>query len=97
MPVPRGDRLTHATESATNVDTDGSGQTSITVNDLKSIPDDTYATAEAGGGYVVNVDSVSGNSVTVTIYSSGGTSGAELAAETNVTDLTDVTVSAFGK
>lgn len=86
----------HASASVSNVDTDGSGDTEIVVGGLRQIEDAADVTANATGGYVANVQSVTGNSVTVRIFESAG-SAAALSAVTNGTDVTDVTVEAVGQ
>jgi hypothetical protein len=88
--------LTVGTAEATNVDTDASGQTTVTVSELKAIEDPTDVRAYASGGYLVNVMSVSDQDVTVEVRASAGTSGTELPLVTSGTDVTDVYVVAEG-
>lgn len=78
-----------------DVDTDGNGDVTITVTELRQIESAADAQASAAGGYVANVQSVDGNSVTVRIFEDAGAAGA-LSASTEGTDLTDVHVSAVG-
>jgi len=82
-------------ETVTGVDTDASGQVVIAVAELRHIESTADAHAEAAGGYLANVDGVSGNDVTVTLYQASGTD-TELAAVTGSSGVTDVTVSAEG-
>jgi len=88
--------LTVGTAEATDVDTDASGQTTVTVSELKLIEDPTDVRAYASGGYLVNVMSVSDQDVTVEVRASEGTSGNELPLVTDGTDVTDVYVVAEG-
>jgi len=86
----------HASASASNVDTDGNGDVEIVVGGLRSIEDPADASAQATGGYTANVQSVSGNAVTVRIFQSAGSSAAH-SAVSNGSDVTDVYVSAVGQ
>lgn len=88
--------LQTGTAEATSVDTDGNGQTTVSVSELKLIEDPTDVRAYASGGYLVNVVSVSDQDVTVEILASGGTSGNALTPVANETDVTDVYVVAEG-
>lgn len=84
-------------EIVTGVDTDGSGQAVITVTGLRQIESPADVTAQAAGGYLVNVLSVSGNDVTVEVRASAGTAGNELPLVTGTADVTDVHINAFGQ
>lgn len=79
-----------------NVDTDASGDVQITVGGLRQIEDQADVSASASGGYVANVQSVSGNTVTVRIFQSGG-SATVMSAVTGGTDVTDVKVHSTGQ
>lgn len=85
----------HATETVTGVDTDASGDVEVNVSDLRQIESPNDVSAQAAGGYVANVQSVSGNVVTVRIFQSAG-AAAEMAAVTDGTGVTDLWVSAVG-
>jgi hypothetical protein len=84
-----------ATEMATGVNTDGNGDAEVTVSDLSHIESPAYANAQAAGGYVANVQSVDGNTVTVRIYQGGG-ADTELSAVTGTDGVTDLHVRAEG-
>jgi hypothetical protein len=86
----------HASESVSDVDTDGSGDTEVVVGGLRQIEDAADVSAQATGGYTTNVQSVTGNSVTVRIFESAG-SAASLSPVTGGSDVTDVNVSAVGQ
>lgn len=86
-PHTRSSRV--ATLSQDNVDTDGSGDFTLTFTDLREIPSIDDVSVQAEGGYVANPQSVSGNTVTVRLYESAG-SAAALAANTSGTDVTNV-------
>ena len=76
---------------ASDIDTDSSGDVTLTIPYVKKIVEPSVkATAE--GGYVANVQSVSGNQVTIRIYQSAGSAGA-LAAVTSASDVTILHVS----
>lgn len=85
----------HASTTASAVDTDASGDTTVTVGELRHIDSAADVEASATGGYVANVQSVSGNEVTVRIFQSAG-AAAEMAAVTGTADVTDLHVSAVG-
>lgn len=90
----RNYRNAHQEQAA--VDTDGNGDVTITVSELRSIPSVAHVTAGASGGFVASVQSVSGNQVTVRIFQDAGAAG-ELAAVTNTADATDVHINATGR
>lgn len=90
------ERQTSQEVAATNVDTDGSGDFSITFGDLRNIDSKGDVFAQAEGGYVVNVQSVSGNTVTFRVFESAGNAAA-LSATTSGTDVTAVNAKAFGQ
>lgn len=81
--------------SSTSVDTDGSGDVTVTVGELRHIDHVADVDVSVSGGYVGSVQSVSGNDVTVRIFESAG-SNAEMAAVTSGSDVTDVYVRAKG-
>lgn len=81
--------------TASSVDTDGSGDVDVSVGELRTIESAADAEASASGGYVANVQSVSGNTVTVRIYQGGG-ADATLNPVTGTADVTDVHVRAEG-
>jgi len=85
----------HASTTATGVDTDASGDVVVTVSQLRNIESPADASANAAGGYVANVQSVSGNGVTVRIFQDAGAAG-EMAAVTGTNGVTDVHVEATG-
>jgi hypothetical protein len=84
-----------ASTTATGVDTDASGDAEVTVGDLRAIEHAADVDASAAGGYVANVQSVDGNTVTVRIFQGGG-ADAELSAVTGTNGVTDVHVRAEG-
>lgn len=84
-----------ASTTATGVDTDGSGDTQVTVSELRHIESPADVTASAAGGYVASIQSVSGNTVTVRLFEDAGAAG-ELAAVTGTNGVTDVHVHAEG-
>lgn len=88
--------LSRDTVAASAVDTDGSGDTTITFDGLRSIEGAYSVNVDAAGGYVANVQSVSGNEVTVRVYQGGG-AGSELAAVTGGTGVTDLYAEAVGQ
>lgn len=79
----------------TGVDTDASGDVTVSLGALRHIESPGDANAQASGGYVANVQSVSGNEVTVRIFQSAG-SEAELVAVTGGSGVTDLHVEAEG-
>lgn len=83
------------TETVTDIDTDASGDVTVTVDELRQIEEPNDATAQAAGGYVANVQSVDGNEVTFRIFQGGG-SASELSAVADGTDVTDLWVRALG-
>lgn len=87
------------TASATGVNTDASGDVTLTFNGLRKIDSQEDVSVEASGGYVCNVQSVSGNSATVRIFEApqGGTSSTSLVAVTSGTSVTDIHGRAFGQ
>lgn len=85
----------HASTTSTGVETDGNGDVTVTVSDLRTIESAADVTASATGGYVANVQSVSGNQVTVRIFEDAGAAGA-LAPVTGTAGVTDVHVTAVG-
>ena len=78
------------------VDTDASGDTTVTFDGLREIDSPTDVEVQALGGYVANVQSVSGNKATVRIYQGGG-ADTELAAITGTNGVTDLHAEAVGK
>lgn len=85
----------HASTTVTGVDTDGSGDVTVTLSDLRHIEDPADVQAQATGGFTANVQSVSGNSVTVRIFESAGSAAAH-APVTSGSGVTDLHVSAVG-
>ena len=83
------------TETVTDIDTDASGDVTVTVSELRQIDDPADVSAQAAGGYVANVQSVSGNEVTFRIYQGGG-ADTELAPITGSSGVTDLWVRAVG-
>lgn len=88
-------RKREVTDVVTAVDTDGSGQFTHTVGDLRSLDGPEQVDASAAGGYVVNCVSVSDNTATFELRYGGG-AGAELDLVTSGTDVTDVHIRAMG-
>lgn len=84
-----------ASTTVTGVDTDGSGDVTVTVGDLRQIEHPGDVDVQAAGGYTANVQSVSDNQVTVRIFQSAGSAAAH-APVTSTTDVTDVHVGAVG-
>jgi|APHM01.1.fsa_nt_gi hypothetical protein len=78
---------TRAVAVAQNVDTDASGDTTVTFDSLREIDSGPSVHVQATGGYVANVQSVDGNTVTVRIFESAGSA----AALSPVADNSDVT------
>ena len=91
---PHVDKV-HDSTTASAVDTDGNGDTVVTLSGLRSVASPADATAQAAGGYVAGVQGVSGNEVTVRIYQEGDSGGA-LVPVTGAADVTDVHVQADG-
>lgn len=87
---------TTASTMASAVDTDASGDTTITVGALRHIAHPADVVASSPDGYVASVQSVSGNEVTVRIYQGGG-ADATLNPVTGTADVTDVHVRAEGQ
>jgi len=85
----------NASAVVTGVDTDASGDVVVTVSELRNIESPADATAQASGGYVANVQSVSGNDVTVRVFEDAGAAG-EMSAVTGTAGVTDVHVRATG-
>jgi hypothetical protein len=85
----------HASTTVSGIDTDGSGDVTITVGSLRQIEHPGDVDVQAYGGYTANVRSVSGNQVTVRIFQSAG-SAAEHAPVASGTDVTNVHVGAVG-
>lgn len=96
-----------ASQTVTNVDTDGSGDVDgydydgdslsqeIVVEDLRGIESPADVSVQAAGGYVANCIGVSGNTITVRIFESAGSSAA-LSAVTGASDVTDLHINAQG-
>jgi len=83
------------TETVTDIDTDASGDVIVTVSELREIEEPNDVSAQAAGGYVANVQSVSGNEVTFRIFQGGG-ADTELAPITGGSAVTDLWVHAVG-
>ena len=83
------------TETVTGIDTDGSGDVTVTVSELRQIDEPNDVSAKAAGGYVANVQSVNGNEVTFRIFQGGG-ADSELTAVTGDSGVTDLWVHALG-
>jgi len=83
------------TETVTGIDTDGSGDVVVTMSELRQIDEPNDVQAQAAGGYVANVQSVSGNEVTLRIFQGGG-ADTELSAITGGSGVTDLWVHALG-
>lgn len=84
-----------ASTTASGVDTDASGDTEVTVGELRTIEHAADVDASAAGGYVANVQSVDGNTVTVRVFQSGG-ADATLNPVTDTAGVTDIHVRAEG-
>jgi hypothetical protein len=84
------------TVSAMGVDTDGNGDTTLTFDGLRQIGGPPDVNVQAAGGYVANVQSVSGTQVTVRIHQGGG-AATELAAVTGTNGVTDLWAEAVGQ
>lgn len=84
-----------ARETVAGIDTNADGDVTVTVSELRQIESANDVQAQALGGYVANVQSVSGNEVTFRIYQGGG-AGAELSAVTGTAGVTDLWVRAVG-
>lgn len=87
--------LRQESTTVTGVDTDGSGDVTVTVGGHRQIEHPGDVDVQAAGGYTANVQSVSGNQVTVRIFQSAGSAAAH-APVTSGTDVTDVHVGAVG-
>ena len=85
-----------ASTTVTGVDTDGNGDVEVVVGGLREIESPADVDAQAADGYVANVQSVTGNSVTVRLFESAG-SNAEMAAVTGGSGVTDLYVQAEGQ
>jgi len=81
---------------ASSVDTDGSGQTVVTLGGLRQIESPADATAQAAGGYMANVVGVDGNDVTVEVRENASAAG-EFPLVTDTSDVTDLHVNAEGQ
>jgi len=94
---PLGELVTD-TQSVSNVDTDGSGQFTVTFGGIRRIlgEDPSNVSAHSPDGFVINVASVTGNQVTFELYRGGG-ADTELAAFTGGTDVTDINATAVGE
>lgn len=73
----------------------GDGSFTVTVGELRRIESVADVTVEASGGYVANADSVSGNTVTATLYETAGSNG-EMASVGDGSDITGIRVEAAG-
>jgi len=85
-------RPVQAEASATGVSTDASGDVTLTFTDMRRIKNRNSVSVQASGGYVCNVQSVSGNTVTVRVFEStqGGTAAAAMTAVSSGTSVTDI-------
>lgn len=81
--------------TAESVDTNADGDVTVTVPNLREIESAADATAQATGGYVASVESVSGNEVTVRVFQEAD-GGGTLGAVADTQDVTDVRVRAEG-
>jgi len=79
--------LSRDTVTLTSQDTDGSGDIDVTFGGLRQIEDAASVDVQVQGGYVANVQSVSGNTATVRIFESAG-SNAAMSAVTSSVSLT---------
>lgn len=86
---------TSQTVAAASVDTDASGDFSVQFGELRRIENKEDVTAQAEGGYVANVQSVTGNTATIRVYEGGG-AAAELDA-VNASNVTNVNATAHGQ
>lgn len=84
-----------ASTTAEAVDTDAVGDVQIEVPELRTIENAAEVSASSPDGYVVNVQSVSGNKVTVRVYEEAGAAGT-LTPVSGTADVTDVHVHAQG-
>lgn len=84
-----------ASTTAEAVDTDDNGDATVTVGELRAIEHPADVDASAAGGYVANVQSVDGNTVTVRVFQGGG-ADATLNPVTGTDGVTDVHVRAEG-
>lgn len=83
--------------TVTGVDTDGSGQFTVSFTALRTISGPEDVDASTTGGYVVNCVSVSGNTATFEVRQGhGGTAASELPLVTGGAGVTDVHASATG-
>lgn len=87
-----------ASTTASSVDTDGSGDTTVTVGELRTIESAADVEAQASGGYVAEVQSVNGNDVTVRVLEGnyGAASTGPLTAVASTADVCDISVKAEG-
>jgi len=83
------------TQSLSGVNTDGSGDVTVTFDTLRQIDDAASVSVQADGGYVANVQSVTGNEATVRLFESAG-SAAALSAVTGGSGVTDLYAEATG-
>lgn len=88
--------LSRDTTTAVDVDTDASGDVTVTFGGLASIASVADVSVSATGGYTANVQSVSGNTATVRVFQGGG-ADTPLAAVASGTDVTTLEASALGE
>ena len=84
------------TLSSSDVDTDASGDITVTIGDAKRI----YAAImQIEGGYVANLTGVSGNQATFRVFKekNDGGGATALVAHTSANNIADATVIAFGE
>lgn len=84
--------------AATSVDTDASGDFTLTFDDLRVIESKADVTVHAEGGFQVSPRSVSGNTVTFRVFQYDYDAAADGAAiaHTSATDVTAVNATAKG-
>lgn len=92
-------RRTQATHTESSVDTDGSGDVTVTISDLREIENPEDVTVTATGGYTADVQSVSGKDVTIRVFHGDydATADGALIAATNLSGGPDLQITALGR
>lgn len=80
----------------TAVDTDANGDFTVNLDEFRRLESKAGVTAQAEGGFAANVRSISGRTVTIRLFDSGGTAGADFAAVTSEVNVTAVNILARG-
>lgn len=87
--------LDHDSKLITGVDTDGNGEFTVSLTNLRRVRGLQDVSASASGGYVANPVASTENTVTVRLYSEAGAAGA-MAPVAAGADVTDVVVEGRG-